>query len=571
MNYYEESYALIIGVNSYVSASPLQYAVHDAEAVASLLIDNFEFASENVRVLLDDQAAGSAISREYLSFATQEISSDSRLVVYFAGHGHTLTSRRGEVGFLVPHDGDLTDLSTLIRWDQITKAADLIPSKHILYLMDACYGGLAITRSMQPGASRFLVDMLSRHSRQVITAGKADELVADLGGPLPNHSVFTGHLIEGLSGGAADSEGILTANGVMAYVYRHVGQDPDSSQTPHFGYLDGDGDLIFEAPILAAPEDAQEEGGDVLFAIPAVAELVGGSDEMTVVDRTKELLSDPKNRIHLHDLVVEATRNVMGLTDDEAFPMQGTWSVEEFADRLNRYERYSEQLMSISSLMGYWAAPEFREISSIPVRRLAGRIQAVSGLNVWTSARWYPILLLTYSYGISAVAASNYQALFEYFHVPVENPRARKEESLILSVIAGVGDLSNAFKSLPGHEKQYTPHSEYLFKLIQPMLDDLLFLGAEYESHFDRFDIILALEHTHLNEISGGSFWGPVGRFGWKHHRGDGSPLSSCLEEAQRMKDQWPPILSGFFGGSFDRFQVVSEALAKRIGNLGWF
>jgi hypothetical protein len=59
--------------------------------------------------------------------------------------------------------------------------------------MDACYGGLAVSRDVQAGSSRFLKDMYQRFSRQVITAGKADEVVADTGGPLPNHSVFTGH------------------------------------------------------------------------------------------------------------------------------------------------------------------------------------------------------------------------------------------------------------------------------------------------------------------------------------------------------------------------------------------
>ena len=98
--------------------------------------------------------------------------------------------------------------------------------------MDACYGGLAIMRALKPGSMRFLKDMLVRRSRQVLTAGKADEVVADLGGPLSNHSVFTGHLLEALDGKAADPTGILTANGVVAYVYKNVASDRGSQQTP---------------------------------------------------------------------------------------------------------------------------------------------------------------------------------------------------------------------------------------------------------------------------------------------------------------------------------------------------
>jgi uncharacterized caspase-like protein len=113
----------------------------------------------------------------------------------------------------VPYDGNPEKLATLIRWDELTRNADLITAKHILFIMDACYGGLAITRALKPGTMRFQKDMLMRPARQVLTAGKADEVVADLGGPLPNHSVFTGHLIEALQGKAESVPGLLTANG----------------------------------------------------------------------------------------------------------------------------------------------------------------------------------------------------------------------------------------------------------------------------------------------------------------------------------------------------------------------
>jgi len=38
--------------------------------------------------------------------------------------------------------------------------------------MDACYGGLAITRSLSAGSMRFLKDMLQRYSRPSINRGE---------------------------------------------------------------------------------------------------------------------------------------------------------------------------------------------------------------------------------------------------------------------------------------------------------------------------------------------------------------------------------------------------------------
>jgi len=255
---YANSHALIIGIDKYQSASPLGYAVNDAQSVRQKIMDKFEFKSENIHYLINEEATRESIFRAYLGFTQDGTSDQDRIFFFFAGHGHTLTSHKNEVGYLVPVDGDTSDLYTLIRWDDLTKQTDLINAKHILFVMDACYGGLALTRSGQPGSTRFLKDMLQRRARQVITAGKADELVADLGGPLPNHSIFTGHFLEGLDGKALNSNGILSASGIMSYVYTNVGQDPDSQQTPHFGYLDGDGDMIFQALEVEADEEGKE-------------------------------------------------------------------------------------------------------------------------------------------------------------------------------------------------------------------------------------------------------------------------------------------------------------------------
>src|SRR2546425_1565907 len=156
--------------------------------------------------------------------------------------------------------------------------------------MDACYGGLAISRGVQPGSTRFLKDMLQRYSRQVLTAGKADEVVSDVGGPRPGHSVFTGHLLEALEGKAATSSGILSANAVMAYVYDKVSTDGQSKQTPHYGYLDGDGDFLFSAPQISELSKHLDKDLDLLVPVPA--NLQPPNMSVSLAETLKDLISD---------------------------------------------------------------------------------------------------------------------------------------------------------------------------------------------------------------------------------------------------------------------------------------
>lgn len=253
---YDKSHALIIGVDAYQNVSPLMHAANDARAIAEILTKKFAFPSENVTVLLDSTATRVNIMKEFLLLAdSSTVEPDDRILIFFAGHGHTVSGRRGETGFLVPVDGKVDELATLIRWDELTRNAELIAAKHMLFLMDACYGGLALTRkTIPPGRMRFLKDMLQRYSRQVLTAGKADEVVSDAGGARPGHSIFTSHLLDGLDGAASEAGEPITGHGLMSYAYEKVGSDPHSRQTPHFGFVDGDGDFIFDTSMLAKVE-----------------------------------------------------------------------------------------------------------------------------------------------------------------------------------------------------------------------------------------------------------------------------------------------------------------------------
>lgn len=570
---YSSSHALIIGINNYQYASPLGYAINDAEVTAKLLVDEFGFDGKNVLLLTDGHATRACIIDSFLSYASKS-DVDDRILFFFAGHGHTVSGRRGEVGFLVPYDGELRSLSTLIRWDELTRNADLIPAKHVLFVMDACYGGLAITRSLAPGSMRFLKDMLLRYSRQVLTAGKANEVVADAGGPMPRHSIFTGHFIEALKGKAASEDGIITANGLMAYVYERVAKDQQSHQTPHYGFIDGDGDFIFKAPILDSPNKEEKKEEDMLIAVPSSMPMTNIDSSANIINVTKEYLSDTRYTIKLHDLVVQELREVLLQTSEDNFAVQGIdWSLEEFTRRLKDYERVVDDLLRILSCIAYWGKQEHLPVLKMALTRLTDRLEPKSGLVVWQALRWYPIMLLLYGTGISALASDRYDNLAEILLTRVGSSRsATSSTTLTLAIGRAITELhrTDAFKQLPGHEHQYVPRSEYLFKFLQPILDDLLFLGRDYEQDFDRFEVLLALVHADLEEEQSHSAWGPIGRFGWKFHHYDVNPLKDIIADANRHKEAWGPLKAGLFGGEYTRFEKIAGEYSRLIAGLGW-
>ena len=173
-----------------------------------------------------------------------KVAREDRVFVFFAGHGATRRLPNGRaLGYIIPADADLVNYqSQAISMTNFQDVSEAIPAKHVFFLTDACYSGLAATRG---GGQNYLREVTRRTARQVLTAGGADEEVADNG---PNgHSIFTWTVMQGLEGRAdLNSDGFITASELAAYVGPIVSSL--SRQTPAFASLAGSegGEFVFE-------------------------------------------------------------------------------------------------------------------------------------------------------------------------------------------------------------------------------------------------------------------------------------------------------------------------------------
>ena len=67
LEFYENSYAILIGINNYASddIKDLGYAVEDAESIANLLISKLGYNEENIQLLLNEDATRININNDY--------------------------------------------------------------------------------------------------------------------------------------------------------------------------------------------------------------------------------------------------------------------------------------------------------------------------------------------------------------------------------------------------------------------------------------------------------------------------------------------------------------------------
>jgi hypothetical protein len=101
--------------------------------------------------------------------------------------------------------------------------------------------------------------------------------------------------------------------------------------------------------------------------------------------------------------------------------------------------------------------------------------------------------------------------------------------------------------------------------MLRRAFDAALFLGGSYEAVFDQFEVLVALVFADLRDPSGERHvWGPPGRFLWKH-RHSHSPMVRLIRAATDQGEAWPPLASGFFGGSSERFLKVAKSYKQQL------
>ena len=252
-NWYRTQYALIIGIDRYKrnDIDQLKNAVNDAKSVAEIMKAQGFIVTE----LYNNSATRQNILNEYSDIHKKSKETDSFLF-YFAGHGQGITVNGLEkLGYLIPYDADISlNELNLIQYDncainlnQLNHYAKNMKAKHVALLLDSCFSGLAMKRSV-PVLTKmnheYYEDLLSRKAINILTAGD-NQPVSDG----TEHSPFTLAIINAIGKKSLDlddRDGYATFNQLAIYVKEKVEKATARRQRPQFDNLSNeDGDFLF--------------------------------------------------------------------------------------------------------------------------------------------------------------------------------------------------------------------------------------------------------------------------------------------------------------------------------------
>jgi len=145
----------VIGIDDYVAWRKLHNAVSDAKGLQDLFVNKLGF-KELVPPLFNKDATQPAITSLLQDELSTKLESDDSLVLFFAGHGHTESTKVGvkeiKTGYLIPFDARLPQehkFSTYIKLDSFLRDVAKLPARHVLVILDACYSGFALGETVQ--------------------------------------------------------------------------------------------------------------------------------------------------------------------------------------------------------------------------------------------------------------------------------------------------------------------------------------------------------------------------------------------------------------------------------------
>jgi len=258
---YENSYALLIGNSLYQDPAwpDLTDVPNDIAAVKNVLENVHGFKTETAL----DLTRESLLRRIDKFISTYGQRYDSRVLVYFAGHGYTSLLADGrKMGYLVMPDAPAMPdeqealrrapsdeqfehfLPAALTMDEIETYARRFTAKHVLFVFDSCFSGTVLYRSGTGDAPGELTSEELKPVRAYLTAGNETQRV-------PAFSSFRRKLIAGLQGEAdTNNDGYILSSELGRWVSIEVERETGRRQTPVFGKSDSfkRGDLVFVSP-----------------------------------------------------------------------------------------------------------------------------------------------------------------------------------------------------------------------------------------------------------------------------------------------------------------------------------
>jgi uncharacterized caspase-like protein len=223
---YPKDWALVIGIEDYARLPRVDFARKDALVVKEYFNKILGVPEQNIITLIDGDATKARITGYLKKFIPANVSKDTTLYVYFAGHGAP-NMQTGEP-YIVPYDGDTLFIEeTAYSLKEFYKEINDLHVNQAYVFLDSCFSGVAsraaemLTKGARPALMK--VQDIGLATQEVIALSAASSNQTSNAYPEKEQGLFTYYLLKALRGDADENEDrFVSIKEIYDYVSKNV-------------------------------------------------------------------------------------------------------------------------------------------------------------------------------------------------------------------------------------------------------------------------------------------------------------------------------------------------------------
>ena len=227
----DKTFAVIIANENYQTVSKVPFAINDGEVFSEYCLRTLGIPQSNIKLVKDATLNNIKHEVNWLTYVIQAYKGDVKVIFYYAGHGIPDESNR--TSYLLPVDGNGSDVSTGYKLDNLYEKLGAIKANSVTVLLDACFSGAKREGGMLASARGVAIKAKSGQpvgNMVVMSASQGDETAYPY--KEKQHGMFTYFLLKKLQ----ETKGGVTMSELSSYITTAVSQksvvENGKSQTP---------------------------------------------------------------------------------------------------------------------------------------------------------------------------------------------------------------------------------------------------------------------------------------------------------------------------------------------------
>lgn len=136
-----KTFAVVIGNEKYDNEIEVQYAANDAKIFYQYLTRTLRVPRKQVHLVMNATYGKMLGELDWLRSVSKAFGKEASIIFYYAGHGMPDESSRN--AYILPVDGNASQVRTAIRTDELYNTLTASEVKKALVFFDACFSGAA--------------------------------------------------------------------------------------------------------------------------------------------------------------------------------------------------------------------------------------------------------------------------------------------------------------------------------------------------------------------------------------------------------------------------------------------